>query len=459
MNHKFAIIDLETTGGRPGKDKITEIAIIVYDGDSIIDEFQSLINPERSIPSNITRITGITNSMVADAPKFYEVAKTVIEKTEGCVFVAHNVRFDYGFMVEEFRSLGFSFNRKKICTVKLSRMSFPGLASYSLGKLIQHFDIKVENRHRAYDDAFATTILLQKIFDIQDSEKHINDIITDSIKLTNLPKSLKPEDVMTLPQLCGVYYMIDEDGDIVYIGKSVNIQKRIKQHFSKLTRKTDRLFQSVSKIHYEITGSELVSLILESAEIKKHQPPINRAQKTRDYKYAVVKAVDKSGYFKFEVKQSHHAKDPLSFYSNKKNAKNHLAQIGELYQLCHKINGIDSHTSACFNYSLNKCLGACIGEEMSYSYNERFIESLVNINRIFEKDFFIVENGKILGEKAIILIENGHFKAYGYIDQLISSNSIEDLKSHLKMMKMNQDADNLIRNYIWNNPNIEIHYI
>ena len=124
MNRKFAIIDLETTGGRPGRDKITEIAIIVFDGNKIIDEFQSLINPERSIPSNITRITGITNSMVEDAPKFYEVAKTVIQKTEGCVFVAHNVRFDYGFMVAEFKSLGFSFSRKKICTVKLSRMSF-----------------------------------------------------------------------------------------------------------------------------------------------------------------------------------------------------------------------------------------------------------------------------------------------------------------------------------------------
>ena len=301
MTKKFAVIDLETTGGIPQRDKITEIAIIVFDGEKIVKEFKSLVNPERSIPSNITRITGINNDMVSDAPKFYEIAKDVIEITDDCIFVAHNVRFDYGFLVEEFKSLGYTYTRKKICTVKLSRSSFPGLRSYSLGNLIKHFEIEVENRHRAYDDAFATTILLEKILKVQES-KDYNTLISNSINLSRLPRSLKPEDILNLPRECGVYYMLDEDGQIVYIGKSINIQKRIKQHFSKNTRKADKLFQMVNAIHYELTGSELLSLIIESHQIKKYQPFINRAQRTREYKYALEQATDKSGYKKYELK-------------------------------------------------------------------------------------------------------------------------------------------------------------
>jgi len=186
MKRKFAVVDLETTGGIPKRDKITEIAIIVYDGEKIIAEFQSLINPERSIPANITRITGISNDMVADAPKFYEVAKQVVEYTEGCIFVAHNVRFDYQFLVREFKQLGYTFTRRNLCTVKLSRKAFPGLHSYSLGNLIRYFKISVENRHRAYDDAWATTILLGKIFEQQENKKDVQQLVSDSIKLTKL---------------------------------------------------------------------------------------------------------------------------------------------------------------------------------------------------------------------------------------------------------------------------------
>ena len=144
---KYAIVDIETTGGMYLRDKITEIAIIVTDGDKIIEEYQSLINPERSIPYHITNITGIDDNMVADAPKFYEVAKTVVEKLEGCIFVAHNVNFDYNFIKEEFKSLGFPFNKKKLCTVKLCRSTLPGLSSYGLDNLVHHFDIAVSYTH------------------------------------------------------------------------------------------------------------------------------------------------------------------------------------------------------------------------------------------------------------------------------------------------------------------------
>jgi len=161
-NKRFAIIDIETTGGKPGPDRITEIAIVLYDGQEVIDSFESLINPERSIPHNITQMTGISNEMVAGAPKFYEVAKQVVEMTQGAIFVAHNVGFDYNFIKYEFQQLGFSFRRRKLCTVRLSRKVFPGLRSYSLGNLIKHFDISVTDRHRAMADTLATVELLKK---------------------------------------------------------------------------------------------------------------------------------------------------------------------------------------------------------------------------------------------------------------------------------------------------------
>jgi len=341
MQRKYAVVDLETTGGVPKRDKITEVAIIIFDGTKIIDQFTSLINPERSIPPQITSITGISNEMVEDSPKFYEVAKRIIEILDGCIFVAHNVRFDYNFLKEEFKSLGFTFTKRNLCTVRLSRKAFPNLRSYSLGSLIKYFKIKVNARHRAYDDAYATTILLEKIFAVQDTQQEVQGLVDSSIKLTRLPAGLSENAVLELPEECGVYYFGDKNNDLVYIGKSKNIRKRAKQHFSKHTVKSDKLFNQVSSIDFELTGSELISLILESYEIKKHQPIINKAQKTRDYKFALIKGNDKSGYLKYKIVSSAKTDQALSFYSSRKSAKSHIENIGEVFNLCHKINEIE----------------------------------------------------------------------------------------------------------------------
>ena len=163
-NKKYAIIDIETTGGAAAREKITEIAIVLHDGTKVIETFETLLNPERSIPVYITQITGISDAMVAKAPKFYEVAKKIVTMTEGAVFVAHNVRFDYGFVQEEFRRLGYTYTRQQLCTVKLSRQAFPGLRSYALGNLIEHFNIKTTDRHRAMADTMATVEIFEKIF-------------------------------------------------------------------------------------------------------------------------------------------------------------------------------------------------------------------------------------------------------------------------------------------------------
>ncbi len=456
MKRTYAVVDLETTGGIPKRDKITEVAIILFDGKEIIEEYQSLINPERSIPPSITRITGIDNAMVADAPKFYEVAKKIIEMTEGAIFVAHNVRFDYQFLREEFRSLGYVFTRRNLCTVRLSRKAFPRIKSYSLGNLIRYFRIEVKNRHRAYDDALATTILLGKIFDEQANNNDVKALVDMGLQLTRLPKALKPSDIENLPEACGVYYFSDHKGFVIYIGKSINIKERAKQHFSKHNSKTDKLFQRVADISYEITGSELVSLLKESKEIKDVQPEINKIQKTKNYKYAVEQATDKSGYHYYKVSKANKANNPLSYYGARKSALSHIEQIGEQLLLCHKVNKIDRSTNTCFNYEIQKCAGACIGEEPPFEYNQRFSESLMYMNRMFEENFLVLEEGRAIEERAVFLVEDGHYRGYGYIELSDVQYGIEELKEVIKYESINPEADMILRNYIWTNENLEI---
>lgn len=162
----YSIIDIETTGGSPKTEKVTEIAVYIHDGTRVVNEYASLVNPEKSIPAFITGLTGITNEMVAGAPKFYEIARELVELTENTIFVAHNAGFDYGFICEEFRQLGYLFKREKLCTVKLSRKLIPGLRSYSLGKLCSELGIDVHNRHRAAGDAMATVRLFEILVDL-----------------------------------------------------------------------------------------------------------------------------------------------------------------------------------------------------------------------------------------------------------------------------------------------------
>ena len=162
---KFVIVDVETTGGSPKDSKITELAMYKFDGEKIIDEFITLLNPEQTIPDFIVRLTGITDKMVERAPKFYEVAKKIIEFTEGCIFVAHNVSFDYGMMRSEFKRLGYDFRLPHLCTVRSARFVMPGYPSYSLGKICNSLGIKIDGRHRAGGDAFATAELFKLLIE------------------------------------------------------------------------------------------------------------------------------------------------------------------------------------------------------------------------------------------------------------------------------------------------------
>src|SRR5688500_18437750 len=242
---KYAIVDIETTGGLATRDKITEIAIVLHDGQKVLDQYQTLINPERSIPPYISTMTGITDQMVADAPLFCQVAKDIVLKTEGAIFVAHNARFDYGFLREEFSRLGYTYTRKQLCTVRLSKKMLPELRSHSLESLIRHFSIKVNARHRALDDALATAEVFQHITKTGYGQSEASDIINMGIKEARLPSTITLEHLHKLPETAGVYYFHDNDGKVIYAGKSIHIKKRVIQHFAENTSKANKMQQRV----------------------------------------------------------------------------------------------------------------------------------------------------------------------------------------------------------------------
>lgn len=449
---KFAIIDIETTGGTAVRERITEIAIVIHDGEKVIDTFSSLINPERSIPFNITQITGITDDMVRNAPKFYEVAKQVVEMTKDCIFVAHNVRFDYSFIQEEFRRLGFTFTRKQLCTVRMSRTAMPGLRSYSLGNLITHLRIQVENRHRALDDALATTILFEKIIAIEKGTDTMIDRVNLGIKETSLPKGITLEKLHNLPEACGVYYFYNEQGDCIYVGKSINIKKRIMDHFADKTEKGKKIYDGVADISFEITGSELVSLLLENHEIKTLKPRINKAQRAKYLAYVIYMFHDEEGYIRFgTAKNTHHIRKKMKIvaeYQQLIYAKGALKYINKEFQLCGKKTGIEGGEGACFQYHIEECFGACLAEESAESYNERAQIAIDAMQITFQQNFILIDKGRSPDEQALILVENDAFVGFGYVAVDEAVGHIDELRNYIKKYPNNADALRIIRMFM-----------
>ncbi len=460
MPTEYALIDIETTGGRANRDRITEIAIIIHDGEKVIDSYETLLDPECLIPANITRITGISNDMVLGQPKFYEVAKKVVKMTEGRVFVAHNVRFDYGFIRAEFSRLGFTFSRRQLCTVRLSRKVFPGLRSYSLGNLIKHFRIKVNDRHRAMADTLAMTNLFERILKKQNGEDEAKDFINRGIKESKLPQGITLEYLHAIPEECGVYYFHDENGDVLYVGKSINIRKRIMEHFTDQTRKAAILQKQSRSISYEITGSELIALLLESSEIKSISPPVNKAQRVKHFPYVIHQSQNEAGYLTFEIKtpkaKERKKLNIINEYGRITHAKNALQYMVNEFELCTRLMGIDSGSGACFYYTIKKCHGACGGIESVEEYNERAEQALERLSTVLEGSYFIIDKGRTPGEKTVIAIEEGEYLGFGYFEESDFSGTAEDLLECIKYYQSNPEVKRIIKRFITDKKGLKI---
>lgn len=457
---RYAIIDIETTGGQAFRDKITEIAIVLHDGQNIIDTYQTLLNPECYIPYGITELTGITQEMVKDAPRFFEVAREIVKLTENTVFVAHNVRFDYSFIREEFARLGFTYTRKQLCTVRLSRQAFPGLPSYSLGNLIKHFGIEAAQRHRAMADAMATAELFQMIMAQEGSKSRVQEVVNLGIKESRLPSSLSLERIHALPEACGVYYFYDARGEVVYVGKSINIRKRVAEHFADQSAKAAKLQHLVEDITFELTGSELAALLLESYEIKRLSPSVNRAQRRKLFPYIIHSYYNQAGYICFSLGQANlqqrRGLNVLSEYAKLGPAKGRLQLSLKTFELCACLCGLQAGKGPCFPYHLKECKGACIQEEPPEAYNARAEEAIAYLSISFGEDMFVLDKGRTDEEWAVFLIEDGAYRGHGYIDRNEWSGGQQELRDAIRAMPPNPETTRILLRYMDEHPEVKI---
>ncbi len=449
----YAIVDIETTGGLVKRDKITEIAIVLHDGQQVIDQYQTLVNPERSIPEFITNMTGITNDMVADAPLFCEVAKDIVLKTEGAIFVAHNARFDYGFLREEFSRLGYAYTRKQLCTVRLSRKMLPQLKSHSLDSLIRHFSLSVNNRHRALDDALATAEVFKRITCSGVGVEFSDDMINLGIKEAKLPATISLEHLHKLPEGAGVYYFHDQDGKVIYAGKSIHIKKRVAQHFTEISNKAGKMQQRVHDITYTLTGSELIASLLENAEIKRLQPDINRAQRRKSFPFAIYYYFDEGGYLQMKVRKKNKIDTPgtaaiLHELPDAQSATNYLRKLTDTYGLCLKKTDIDTGPGSCFYHQVGKCEGACRGTENPDSYNEKVRKAVAASQKNLDEDFVIADRGRTPGEKSLVLISKGRVMGWGYVDEDHCISCISDVIHEIEVRPSMPEDNKFIHHYI-----------
>lgn len=407
----FSIVDLETTGGKAGRDRITEVAIINFDGENIEEEFSSLINPERKIPSHITRLTGITESMVADAPKFYEVAKKIVEMTKGRTFVAHNVGFDYNFLKHEFADLGYTFSLKKLCTVRLARKALPGHPSYSLGKICERLGIALKNRHRALGDARATTELFKLILEKSDGAPE--ELTSKESSHLLLPPRVNKKVIEALPEKPGVYYFVGERGIPLYIGKSKNIKARVITHLQRPQGKNKRMEfrERITDIRYRETGSEFLASILEILEIKKERPEFNTVGKRIKFPYGLFL---KKG--SFEIKSLHQQKDPLIYFGTRRSGEKYLESLKEQYGL---------------------------GDNTPEVYIDSLVQKLIKENSYPADDFVFFMPGRVPKERSFLFVEGGVFQGHGFVHENMIDNP-SDLKNFLVPAPEFKDLKNLM---------------
>ncbi len=441
----YAILDIETTGGQYNQEGITEIAIYKFDGNEIIDQFSSLINPEIPIQPFVVQLTGINNNMLRAAPKFFEVAKRIIEITTDCIVVAHNASFDYRILKTEFNRLGYRFESKTLCTVELAKKLIPNEASYSLGKLVRSLGIPITDRHRASGDALATLKLFKILL-----EKDIQKIIlNDAVKL-EIEKKIAPKLYAILekiPTTTGVYYIYDEKATLIYIGKSKNIKKRINQHFTGQSRKAKKIQTLVFSVLFEETGSELIALLKESEAIKTNKPILNRAQRKTIFDVGLYASKNEKGYATLHIEKVDGRKKEIMVFTNYEEAKNFMFKMTAKFSLCQKYTSLYKTDGACFQYKIKECDGACIEKVSTTDYNQR-VQSFIAENSFENQNKIIIDKGRKIDEKSAILIKNGVYKGYTFFDLNYQITTISILEKMITPMQNNRDVKMIIQSYL-----------
>ena len=420
----YAIIDIETTGGQYNQEGITEIAIYKFDGTEIVDQFISLVNPEIPIQPFVVKLTGINQAMLRLAPKFYEIAKRIIEITEGCILVAHNASFDYRILKMEFKRLGYNFNSPTLCTVELSKKLLPEAASYSLGKLVRSLGIPIADRHRASGDAMATLKLFKLLLAKDQSKSIVKELIT-----TELTHGFSPKlhDILdNLPSTVGIFYVHNDKGNIIYIAKSNNIYKKVSQLFTGTSKTCKRIQNEVFTVTFEETGNELIASFKEREEILINKPVLNVTQRRSIFLWGVYldNVNDKD---ELKISKIDGRKKAISAFKNQKNA----------IEFIHYIQ----------NYHLTDNIYT--NEDKPLDKNEQLLQNLTSYQND-HKNLIVVLKGRKIDEKSAVVIENGVFKGYCFFDLNYQIHKPEVLNKILIPLTHTNDALNIIKHYLYN---------
>ncbi|UIR57426.1 GIY-YIG nuclease family protein [Sphingobacterium sp. SRCM116780] len=443
-NIEYAIVDIETTGGNARGSRMTEIAIAIHNGTEVIDRWESLINPERDIPLAIFALTGIDNDVVADAPVFGDIAQQVFDMLEGRIFVAHNVNFDYSFIRHQLEEEGYKWTARKLCTVRLSRKIKPGLRSYSLGKLCDSLAIPISNRHRAGGDTDATTILFSYLLQ-WDTEGVMEEMLKKTSTDQRFPPNLAPEDFEALPDTPGVYYFMNQQGNVIYVGKAVNLKKRVASHFTghNINKQRQHFLKEIYHITFEICATELMALLLECTEIKRLWPIHNRALKRFEPKFGLFKYEAMNGYQYLAVGKLHKHSHCIQVFNLENEGIHVLRQLMLAFELDHRMCRFGA-SAIPYGSIANK-------DQVDLpEINEHNTKVDRAIDYLLEQQptFMIMDKGRTVEEKSYIWVEKGNFYAMGYLDQYAQVTSMDDIRSSLKRYYGNHYMMQLIKAYI-----------
>jgi DNA polymerase-3 subunit epsilon len=380
---QWALVDIETTGLHVTTDGITEIAVIVITEQGVVRTWHRLIKPKRSIPDVIKALTGISNELVQNAPSFEDISSELFDVLEGCVFVAHNARFDFGFIKNAFKRCGITYQAPVLCTIKLLKQLYPSQQYYNLAFITQSLNVSMEHHHRAQGDVAALHEVIQKMVEMHSWSK-VQAAAKTIYQKPSIPSKLTT-DVLLLPDTPGVYLFYGDKNSLpLYIGKSISLRQRVLSHFSGdyAHAKEFTLSQQVVRIEVIPTAGELSALLLESKMIKEHMPVYNRRLR-RKTAIAGFKLREQQGYLTLsivreQVEEEHELKQ-LGVYGAFRSvaaAKRTLLQLIKNHDLCQKLCGVEQGSGPCFSFQLKRCLGACIEEESYDEYNKRLLEAL-----------------------------------------------------------------------------------
>ncbi|MBX7052432.1 MAG: GIY-YIG nuclease family protein [Flavobacteriales bacterium] len=415
----FAITDIETTGSHASGNSIIEIGVVLFDGEKIIREFETLLDPGIRLPHFITSLTGITDDMLEPAPTFSQVADELEEIFENAVFVAHNVNFDYSFIKAEFNAMGRNFQMPRVCTMRVARKAFPGAPSYGLNNLCNWLGVTNESAHRALSDARAAHEIFQKSLSIIGDDV-VHKMIGRASGDVFLPPNLDKKEFAALPEKPGVYYLLNEKGKPIYIGKAKNLRKRVKQHFTTNTdsKRNQAFMKEIFHVSFELTGTELIALLLEDAEIRKYWPAYNSAQKRRTPRVHVVRYYDQQGYDRLAIQESNKIIGAHKTFPSHYTARNWLMEISKEFDIDMRLLGLTM-------FDVHREL------PLPDNHNKVMIEAL----RVLEKrepSYILQGEGRSDDEISAIVVRNGQLKGFAFVSMDLCS--VEDIESALLIL-------------------------